>query len=185
MLLNPSTSETMGTSVTTTDAERPKRTSPNKLDKYEIDYVKERQKPMPSKLHSHIQGNLNFELRSLYGKKYRVFSELSLELPTGKPTPDLCLYELGTLDLSYDEVRVKIPPLAVFEILSPKQSINDIKEKYKNIYLPAGIQSVWLVIPELNIVALGLPNGQFETIKTDTVKDLHLDIELSIQDIFK
>ncbi len=35
----------MGTSVKTTDAERPKRTSSNKLDKFEIGYVKERCRP--------------------------------------------------------------------------------------------------------------------------------------------
>jgi Uma2 family endonuclease len=184
MVIDSSTTETIVTS-SPNDAASSKRTSSNKLDKFETDYIKERNKPMPSKLHSNIQSNLIFEFRSRYAGKYKPFSELSLELTSGKPTPDICLYDSQTLDLTHDEVRVKIPPVLAIEILSPKQNIDEIKTKYRNIYLPANIKSVWLIIPELKIVALGLPDGQFEVVKTDVVKDMYLDIELPIIDIFK
>lgn len=185
MVIDSSTTDTMVTTSSTTDVASSKRTSSNKLDKFETDYIKERNKPMPSKLHSNIQSNLIFEFRSRYAGKYKPFSELSLELTSGKPTPDICLYDSQTLDLTHDEVRVKIPPVLVIEILSPKQNIEDIKSKYRNIYLPAEIKSVWLIIPELKVVALGMPDGLFEVVKTDVVKDMYLDIELPITNIFQ
>jgi Uma2 family endonuclease len=184
MVIDSSTTETMVTTSSTNDVASSKRTSSNKLDKFETDYIKERNKPMPSKLHARIQTKLIVLLSSLYSNKYDIFSELSLDLLSKRATPDVCLYETQTLDFSSDEVRVNIPPKLAIEILSPKQNIDEIKTKYRDIYLPADIKSVWLIIPELKIVALGLPDGQFEVVKTDIVKDMYLDIELPIVDIF-
>jgi Uma2 family endonuclease len=164
---------------------KPKHKSVKKLDRFELDYIKERNKPLPGKLHSLVQSNLIFYLNTHCGKKYDILSELSLKLVSGNITPDVCLYKINTLDFTHDEVQVKIPPKLAIEILSPKQNIEDIKSKYRNIYLTAEIKSVWLIIPELKVVAIGMPDGLFEVVKTDVVKDLYLDIELPITDIFK
>jgi Uma2 family endonuclease len=171
--------------ATTYTVAKPKHKSVNKLDRFELNYIKERNKPLPGKFHSLVQSNLIFDLYTHCGKKYDILSELSLELASGNTTPDICLYKIDILDFTHDEVRVTIPPLLAIEILSPKQNIDEIKTKYRNIYLPADIKSVWLIIPELKIVALGLPDGQFEVVKTDVVKDMYLDIELPVLYIFK
>jgi Uma2 family endonuclease len=120
-----------------------------------------------------------------YETKFNIYSELSLDLTSGRATPDICLYEASPIDFDRDEIRVKEAPLLAIEILSPRQTIDDIKDKFARIYNPAGVKSVWLVIPQLKIVALGLPNNQFDTLKTDIVKDLYLDIEIALKDIFR
>ena len=151
---------------------------------FETDYEIERQKPMPSKLHARIQGNIYFEIRKAY-EQYDVYPELSLELTSGKAVPDIALLNAETVDFSQDEIKVKTVPQLVVEILSPRHNIDEIKEKITNIYCPAGLKSIWLVIPPLQTVSLVLPNGQFKTFTEGVVKDLYLDIELNMADIFK
>jgi Uma2 family endonuclease len=151
---------------------------------YVTDYEIERQKPMPSKLHSIVQGNLYFEFRMKYRDKYKAYPELTLDLSGKNPVPDLCLLEAEPTDYAHDEIKVATLPLLVVEILSPRQSIEDIKDKISNIYNPAGVKSIWLVIPPLKTVSLVLPDGEFHTITSGIVKDLYLDIELNMADIF-
>ena len=56
------------------------------------EYELERDKPMPSKHHSIIQGNLSFLIRSKYGHSFRVLPEISLDLPIRDRVPDLAIY---------------------------------------------------------------------------------------------
>ena len=49
-----------------------------KISQYEL----ERGKPIPSKLHGYVQSKLISNLDKLYGDKYSLFSELSLQLNT-------------------------------------------------------------------------------------------------------
>ena len=140
---------------------------------------------MPSKLHSRVQGNIYFELRRTYGSIYDTYPELSLDINEKSPVPDLALLEAESIDYSQDEIKVAKVPLLLIEILSPRQSIEDIKDKIYKIYIPAGVKSIWLVIPTLKTVSLVLPNGQFQTITNGVVKDLYLDIELNMADIFR
>lgn len=151
---------------------------------YVTDYEIDRQKPMPSKLHARVQGNIYFEIRKSY-HNYDVYPELTFELLGKKAVPDLSLLHVETVDYIQDEIKVTTVPLLVVEILSPRQNIEEIKEKIKDIYLPAGLKSIWMVIPPLKTVSLVLPNGQFQTITEGVVKDLYLDVQLNMSDIFK
>ena len=64
------------------------RTSVETLSDYEL----ERGKPMPSTLHSLVQGNIVYLLKSSY-KNYLVLPELSLTSADGKPlVPDIAIY---------------------------------------------------------------------------------------------
>jgi len=118
-----------------------------------VQYQRERHKPMPSRNHSAIQMLVGAALLQKYKKKYQIYSELSLAMPDVKPAvPDLCIFPKTKLDLLNDEIKVKDVPLTVIEILSPKQGIEDIKDKFFNIYFPAGVKSAWLIIPPLRSV---------------------------------
>jgi Uma2 family endonuclease len=154
-------------------------------DAYAVAYQNEREKPMPSKLHSRVQGNIYFELRTKYGSKFDPFQELSFDLSHGKPVPDVCLLEKKSIDFLRDEIKVKENPLLVIEILSPRQSVDDIREKIANIYFPSGVKSAWIVFPTLKIVSVALPNGEYKTITEGAVKDLNLDVTIDLKDIFK
>jgi Uma2 family endonuclease len=152
---------------------------------YVTDYEIERQKPMPSKLHSRVQKNITLGLCKTYEETYDVYPELTLDMLGKSPVPDLALFEVEVVDYAYDEIKVATLPLMVIEILSPRQSIGDIKDKISKIYMPAGVKSIWLVIPSLKTVSLVLPDGQFQTITSGVVKDLYLDIELNMAEIFR
>jgi Uma2 family endonuclease len=149
----------------------------------EITYTKEREKPMPSLNHAHVQTALAVLLFK-YRKKYTVLTELSLELSQGSGTPDLALIESTPPDWSNDQIKYKEPPLLTIEILSPKQSLDDLKDKIKNVYFPSGVQSAWIVLPTLRAITIFKKNGTNETFTKGILKDLVLDIEVDLAEIF-
>ena len=73
-------------------------------------------------------------------------------------------------------------PLLAVEILSPKQGIYDILEKFK-IYFTLSIKSCWLVIPATATVTIYSPDG-FKSINSGEVVDEMLNIRLPIAEIF-
>lgn len=147
-------------------------------------YALERGKPMPSKLHSKTQTRLIYQMEAKFAQKYEAFSELSLSLGDWDSVPDICIYEKSVLDLSEDEVSVRIPPLCTIEILSPTQSLNELNEKAKK-YFEKGVKSCWLVIPVFkNIYVFSSPNI-YEIFKVDEVlKDNILNISIPLQEVF-
>jgi Uma2 family endonuclease len=103
--------------------------------------------------------------------------------------PDVCLYEshLG-LSKPDDILRMSKMPLLTIEILSPKQTIDDILNKFK-AYFALNVQSCWLVIPILESITVysqRIDNFKLFEAKGDTeVIDEGLDIRLPLQNIFK
>jgi Uma2 family endonuclease len=151
------------------------------LSLYEI----ERGKPMPSKNHSKIEARLSFALISRYDEKYDVFSELSLELNSGKANPDLAIYPTMQDDWEHDEAKMKIPPITTIEILSPTQPLNEFVEKMRDLYFPAGVKSAWLIIPPLKTVHIFYPDSPTETFTTGLIADKATGLELCLEEIFR
>ena len=114
-----------------------------------------------------------------------MYPRASLDLLNQEVIPDITLLEPEELDYTEDELMIKKIPFLVAEIESTIQTIGDIKDKISKIYTPAGVKSIWLVVPSLKTVSLVLPNGQFQTITGGVVKDLYLDIELNMAEIFR
>jgi Uma2 family endonuclease len=105
-----------------------------------------------SRNHSYLQMKLGALLLGL--EQYMVLSEISLdssplETNTKEIRPDLALFPKFTIDFLQDEIRMQTMPLLVIEILSPRQSIDEILEKFRG-YFKLGVQSCWLVLPPLN-----------------------------------
>lgn len=156
------------------------------LESLETRYEQERGKPMPSKNHSIIQGNVYFELRNQYGNQFDIFPELSLDLIPNTPgaVPDLCIYDKTPRNWQVDVIKTKNPPLLAIEILSPRQIFDDITDKINNIYFPAGMKSVWVVLPQIESVMLFRPNQKTETYNQGILKDTASGFELNIDKIF-
>ena len=152
-------------------------------DAFEIAYELERGKPLPRRNHSIVESNLSVVLSKQ--DKYDVFIELSLELSTGKATPDICLFEFEESDWLNDEIRVTQPPLLTIEILSPTQAIDDLKDKIFNIYFPSGVKSCWIVVPTLKMIAVFLPTKEVRNYIGGIVKDPVLGVEVDIKEIFR
>jgi Uma2 family endonuclease len=100
--------------------------------------------------------------------------------------PDLCLYQ-GRRELSSPDDILKMTemPLLVIEVLSPKQTIDDILAKFK-AYFTLGIKSCWLVTPAIRAIAIYSQPSNFKTFgMNDTeVIDEIMDIHLPIQKVF-
>lgn len=150
----------------------------------ETDYEIERNKPIPSWNHSEIAFSLNAVLMP-YRKEYSIKPELSLELATGKATPDLCLYSKRPSNAAKDIIRMTEPPLLTVEILSPKQAYDDIWEKIRDIYFPAGVLSCWLLVPTSRLLQIFTPDGKILTRTSGSVKDPALGIEISLEELFE
>jgi Uma2 family endonuclease len=98
--------------------------------------------------------------------------------------PDLCVYPKRKVDLSADDIiRMTEMPIGIMEVLSPRQSILDIQEKFP-VYFNAGVKSCWLVVPPTQTVTVYAVPGQGQLFKTGNVIDPVLDIELSLEEIF-
>lgn len=135
----------------------------------------------PSYQHGYVCLNLGSALKQL--KRFSVFSELSLMLDK-EYIPDICVYPKRKVDFAANDiVRMTEMPLAIMEVLSPRQAILDIQEKFP-VYFSAGVKSCWLVIPPAQTVTVYAAPGQGQLFKTGNVVDLVLNIEISIEEIF-
>ena len=152
---------------------------------YETEYMLERGKPMPSKNHGKLQLRIGRLLDDKYGHQLDVSTEVSLDLTSGKATPDVVVYPYEEYDwLDDDEVKRKEAPLMVVEILSPTQAIDDIKDKIFDIYFAAGVKSAWVVIPTFQTIYVVSPNRKVQTFTSGIVKDDNVNLELDIASIF-
>jgi Uma2 family endonuclease len=150
----------------------------------ENDYEIERNKPMPSKNHGITQANLTFLLMTNYRKKFRLMSEVSLQIDGWDFTPDIAIFEPQTVDYRNDEIRMQELPLGVIEILSPTQSLQDLSDKAYR-YMENGVKSCWIVIPNFkSIYVFSLPDDYEVFAGTETLHDTVLNISLPLTEVF-
>jgi Uma2 family endonuclease len=86
---------------------------------------------------------------------------------------------------SLDELKMKEMPLSVIEVLSPRQSMNEIIAKF-HAYFALGIKSCWLIAPAIKSITIYLQPNQYKTFGTNDseIVDENMDIRLPIQKIF-
>ena len=140
---------------------------------------------MPSKNHSFLQNRIGGLLDFKYRKEYSVLTAIDLELTTGRAIPDVAIYPKMAFNWQNDEVRLTIPPLVAFEIISPRQAITDITDKMEKIFFPAGVKSVWIIVPSLEVVQIVLQNGKKQTFTSGEIEDKATGIKLLFSDIFE
>ena len=146
------------------------------LDK-PLTYEEERGKPMPSVNHAAIQ--INFGVEFAKDRRFRVYSELTLEFEGRSFTPDLSIYPRQELDLRHDIVKRTDPPLLVVEIFSPQQGYQDVMDKV-DVYFRNGVKSCWIVSPPLHTVSLLSCDGKEQIfhagVATDPATGLTADL---------
>lgn len=138
---------------------------------------------MPSKNHSWVQSNLHTAIGVRY-QQYKVLPQLSVRLE-GIPTiPDLCVFvKENSPNWRHDELEVNIPPLAIIEILSPKQGVDDLITKFDN-YFKSGVKSCWLVDPLQKTIHVYKPDFSQSVYIQGVIKDTVTNIEVPIEEIF-
>jgi Uma2 family endonuclease len=142
------------------------------------------EKPMPSRHHAKLQSRLAHLLLKKYEEIYDIFTELSLELSTGNPDPDIAILPKSAENWLEDEIRVKEVPLSVIEILLPTQSVQTLADK-KDIYFGAGVKSYWVVVPTFTTIYLILADLQTFTFTSGIIKDPATGVELAFDEIFR
>jgi Uma2 family endonuclease len=148
-------------------------------------YELERGKPMPSRNHARLEPRLTVQLAKTLASNQEVFVELSLELPGGNVTPDLAVLPAEPSDWLNDEIRVTQAPQTAVEILSPTQSLNELLEKLE-IYFGAGTQSVWVVIPPLQLIRVYYDLDTYQTFEVaEVLTDEKLGVSLNLSDLFR
>ena len=102
--------------------------------------------------------------------------------------PDVCLYpkDVPHPKRGDDILKMSNMPLLVTEVLSPKQTIDEIMAKFK-AYFALGVKSCWLVVPMNESVTVYSTPHQFRTFGTEAkeVVDDILDIRLPIERLFR
>jgi Uma2 family endonuclease len=154
------------------------------FDEIVFDYETERNKPMPSLNHGSIQANLIKELVP-YWNKFRITSELSLDLSDWPSVPDIAIYPKIKLDLKKDVIAMVVPPLCIVEIVSPSQSVSELTAKADK-YFEHGVKSCWLVIPSFgNIYVYSDPNNYNIFKINETLQDDILGIKFPLKEVFE
>ncbi|MFN8493316.1 MAG: Uma2 family endonuclease [Caldilineaceae bacterium] len=158
-----------------------------------LDTLEEESVDVGSYKHSSAQANLTFLLKRL--GQYAVLTDLSLDISKADISqfdistkeeikPDVCIYLKRQRNLQNDILRMTEMPLLAIEVLSPKQGVYDILEKFK-LYFALGVQSCWLVIPSTRTVFVYSAPDRFVTFGTGEVIDELLGIQLPIEEIFE
>lgn len=146
-------------------------------------YEVERGKPIPSKNHSFVQTRLIVAFATQF-EQFQILSEISLKLGDIERVPDLAIFENIEFTPGEDEIRVEQKPLAVIEILSPKQNLGDLLAK-AHVYFENSIGSYWLVLPDLkSIYVFKSPQDYVVFLKKELLKDEVLGIELDLGKVF-
>jgi Uma2 family endonuclease len=158
-----------------------------------LDSLEEESLDVGSFKHSSAQANLAFLLKRI--GKYSVLTDLSLDISTvdisqfdistkEEVKPDVCIYPKRKMNLLDDILRMSEMPLLAIEVLSPKQGVYDILEKFK-LYFALGVQSCWLVIPNTRTVVVYATPSSFATFGTGEVIDEALGIQIPVEEIFE
>lgn len=148
------------------------------------DYEIERNKPMPSLNHSSIQSNLIMELTP-FRNQFRITSELSLALPNWPSIPDICIYPKMPINLRKDVISMTEPPLCAIEIISPSQSVDEMREKAEKYFLH-GVKSCWIVIPAFANIYVYSSLDEYEIYRAhETLKDTVLGISIPLKEVFE
>ncbi len=155
--------------------------APKQLSDYEI----ERNKPMPNAIHGKIQGKITGWMYKLnYDEQFDIDTEISLDLKPGA-TPDILIYPKRVLVRRETPAKAKQMPITAIEIISPSQSLEEIKAKFFDQYFPNGVKSAWLVMPALKAISIFLPDGTQLLFEKGTLHDPVTDIKIPMDKIFE
>lgn len=140
---------------------------------------------MSSLLHSALQSRLAFLFNLAYRNEFNIFTELDLDFASGKTRPDLCVFPKRTLDWMEDEIVVSDVPLTTIEILSPQQSLHDLIDRVYKKHFPAGVKTVWIVVPPIEVVTIFRADRRLFNFTEGTVTDPVTGLHLAHAEVFE
>lgn len=97
--------------------------------------------------------------------------------------PDIAVFRELSIDFQNDILKSEAVPMLVVEILSPRQGVQTLVDKFK-LYFALGVQSCWLVYPHAKSIAVYHSPSEFEMFVKDDVIDDVANVRLSLREIF-
>ena len=76
------------------------------------------------------------KILSQYDEQYDILPELEFELSFGRAKPDVDICKPNKINWLRDIIRPTHPPLIAIEILSPRQALTDLTDKWLDVYFP-------------------------------------------------
>ena len=128
--------------------------------------------PMPSLNHSYICIEIIKQL--LENKGIQPLPELTLDIDNGL-TPDISIFPKKTVKPNFlrDIVRCQEMPIVAIEVISPRQSIQDILEKSAGL-VKSGVRAVWAIEPYGKTIFVTTENSEQifheEIVETEGIK---------------
>ncbi len=132
-----------------------------------------------------LQSHLSFLLRAAYRQQYSIYTELDFDFAAGKTRPDLCIMPKRKVDWLADEIIVQDVPITTIEILLPEQSLNSLTDRIYKKHFPAGVKTVWLVVPTVQTVSILLPERRQLNFSEGVITDPVTNIQLNMSEIFE
>ncbi len=151
------------------------------------DYVTQRNKPMPNRIHGTIQLNLGTQLVIHFGDQFDFSSEVTLDT-TPASTPDIVIFtkKEQALDWKTTRAKEKEVPLTTIEIMSPSQTFDEMAKKIWEIYFPLGVKSSWIVLPPpFKAIYVLTPDEKKHFFDAGTMTDPATGIHLDLDKVFQ
>jgi Uma2 family endonuclease len=139
---------------------------------------------MSSLNHSELQSHLSFLLRAAYRHEYSIYTELDFDFASGKTRPDLCIFPKRRVNWMHDKIVMTDVPLTTIEILSPEQGMDGLVDRIYKKHFPAGVQTVWLVVPTLQLITVLLPDETSFNVTSGTLTDPVTGLQLTLSEVF-
>ncbi len=153
-------------------------------DAYERIAESEISKNMASRNHAKIQSRMAKILGIQYDENYDILTKFEVELVGKRVVPDVCICPYEPSNWQKDVIRGSELPLLLVEILSPRQAFEDIMEKIRDVYFPAGAKSVWVVLPSTESVVVFKPNLKPQTFNQGVLKDAASGFDIDLDKVF-
>ncbi len=118
------------------------------------------------------------------GEQFNIHIEITLDIEGYDYIPEIAFYERKKIDFLHDKIKSEEKPLLIIEILSPKQSVNEITDKFE-IYLNFGIKSCWLIIPPTKTVTICNDINHPVSYSMGIAKDEIIGVEIAIEELFR
>ena len=136
--------------------------------------------------HSRLISRLTWQLSAAYEQQYDILAELEFELSTGNFKPDVAIISKWSYNWQQDLIRFPHPPITAIEVLSPTQAFDAVASRIVKYYLPAGVQSAWLIVPFVKTVYLFSADGSIASFAPGNIlRDPASTIEVIIDDLFQ
>lgn len=108
-------------------------------------------------IHSALQGEIEFLLRSLLGRG-KTLPECAIKTNRGTKVADVAWASMDVFNIIKTEVECSIAPEICVEVVSASNTVQEMVEK-RVLYFEAGAQECW-VCSEVGEVDFYLPDGQ-------------------------